>query len=111
MMRQDLVDWMSQQHSSLDLMDETLHLALRYLDTFLYRRGATMANPRRLRDAPARVQTRRVQTGKKKKNAKRFFSLLFSNAVCCARFRLSLAAREGSARGSSALFVPTIFGR
>ena len=38
-MRQDLVDWMSQQHGTLDLVDETLHLALRYLDTFLVRRG------------------------------------------------------------------------
>ena len=25
-MRQDLVDWMSQQHSTLELVDETLHL-------------------------------------------------------------------------------------
>ena len=32
---------MSQQHSSLDLVDETLHLAVRYLDTFLVRRGAS----------------------------------------------------------------------
>ena len=40
-MRQSLVDWMSQQHSSLDLVDETLHLAVRYLDTFLVRRGAS----------------------------------------------------------------------
>jgi len=38
-MRQDLVDWMSQQHSTLELVDETLHLAIRYLDTFLNRRG------------------------------------------------------------------------
>jgi len=39
-MRQELVDWMSAQHSSLELADETLHIALRYLDTFLVRRGA-----------------------------------------------------------------------
>ena len=38
-MRQDLVDWMSCQHGTLELADETFHLALRYLDTFLLRRG------------------------------------------------------------------------
>ena len=38
-MRQDLVDWMSCQHGMLELADETFHLALRYLDTFLLRRG------------------------------------------------------------------------
>ena len=38
-MRQDLVDWMSCQHGMLELSDETFHLALRYLDTFLLRRG------------------------------------------------------------------------
>jgi len=92
MMRQDLVDWMSQQHSSLDLMDETLHLALRYLDTFLYRRGATMANPRRLRAAPARVQTRRVQT--------EFFALLFSLLFSNARAFVSPSPR-GRGGGSS----------
>ena len=42
-MRQDLVDWMSQQHSTLELVDETLHLAIRYLDTFLNRRGAHLS--------------------------------------------------------------------
>jgi hypothetical protein len=41
-MRQDLVDWMSCQHASLDLADETFHLALRYLDTFLLRRGTCL---------------------------------------------------------------------
>lgn len=40
-MRQDLVDWMSCQHGMLELADETFHLALRYLDTFLLRRGAS----------------------------------------------------------------------
>ena len=44
-MRQDLVDWMSQQHSTLELVDETLHLAIRYLDTFLNRRGARPPPP------------------------------------------------------------------
>eukprot|EP00982_Pelagococcus_subviridis_P008234 30827-Pelagococcus_subviridis.AAC.5 len=50
-MRQELVDWMSQQHGTLDLVDETLHLALRYLDTFLVRRGASrgFVLPRRAR--------------------------------------------------------------
>ena len=38
-MRQDLVDWMSCQHGMLELAAETFHLALRYLDTFLLRRG------------------------------------------------------------------------
>ena len=38
-MRQDLVDWMSCQHGTLELADETFHLALRYLDAFLLRRG------------------------------------------------------------------------
>lgn len=38
-MRQDLVDWMSCQHGMLELADETFHLALRYLDAFLLRRG------------------------------------------------------------------------
>ena len=38
-MRQDLVDWMSCQHGMLELSDETFHLALRYLDAFLLRRG------------------------------------------------------------------------
>ena len=46
-MRQDLVDWMSQQHSTLELVDETLHLAIRYLDTFLNRRGAHPPRPPR----------------------------------------------------------------
>jgi len=46
-MRQDLVDWMSQQHSTLELVDETLHLAIRYLDTFLNRRGAHPPRPHR----------------------------------------------------------------
>ena len=46
-MRQDLVDWMSQQHSTLELVDETLHLAIRYLDTFLNRRGAHRPRPPR----------------------------------------------------------------
>ena len=40
-MRQQLVDWMSQQHGALELNEETLHLATRYLDTFLFRRGAS----------------------------------------------------------------------
>jgi|TARA_B110000977_G_scaffold86143_1_gene114783 hypothetical protein len=39
-MRQDLVDWVSCQHGMLELADETFHLALRFLDTFLLRRGA-----------------------------------------------------------------------
>jgi hypothetical protein len=39
------VDWMSQQHGTLDLVDETLHLALRYLDTFLVRRGTRRTPP------------------------------------------------------------------
>lgn len=50
-MRQSLVDWMSQQHSSLDLVDETLHLAVRYLDTFLVRRGASRPAPQARTDA------------------------------------------------------------
>ena len=38
---------MSQQHSTLELVDETLHLAIRYLDTFLNRRGARPPRPPR----------------------------------------------------------------
>ena len=38
---------MSQQHSTLELVDETLHLAIRYLDTFLNRRGAHPPRPPR----------------------------------------------------------------
>lgn len=52
-MRQSLVDWMSQQHSTLDLVDETLHLAVRYLDTFLVRRGASRSRRGAARRAAA----------------------------------------------------------
>jgi len=37
-MRQQLVDWMDEQHSELSLTEETLHLAIRYVDTFLSQR-------------------------------------------------------------------------
>ena len=37
-MRQQLVDWMGEQHAELSLTDETLHLAIRYADTFLSQR-------------------------------------------------------------------------
>lgn len=37
-MRQQLVDWMAEQHNAMALTDETLHLAVRYVDTFLTQR-------------------------------------------------------------------------
>ncbi|OUS45128.1 cyclin-like protein, partial [Ostreococcus tauri] len=36
--RQQLVDWMTAQHNSMTLEDETLHLAIVYVDTFLMHR-------------------------------------------------------------------------
>ena len=62
-MRQDLVDWMSQQHSTLELVDETLHLAIRYLDTFLNRRGAHPPRPPRA-NPPNPESKISTQTGK-----------------------------------------------
>lgn len=38
--RQQLVDWIISAHGGLKLDEETLHLAVRYVDTFLTRRGA-----------------------------------------------------------------------
>jgi hypothetical protein len=37
-MRQQLIDWMAEQHNAMSLTDETLHLAVRYVDTFLTQR-------------------------------------------------------------------------
>ena len=36
--RQQLVDWMAEQHNAMSLTDETLHLAIVYVDTFLTHR-------------------------------------------------------------------------
>ena len=65
--RQQVVDWMSAQHASLELTNETLHLSMRYLDVFLRRRGteaflerrdvvsANSTEPPPLKSTPTRI--------------------------------------------------------
>lgn len=87
-MRQELVDWMSQQHGSLELVDETLHLALRYLDTFLIRRG-TPAPRRPTRHAAAAPPGSRARSNQHK---------IFSK-------------KKTNAHGAASFFTPHIQGR